>query len=60
MARKHLTGFGTMSKKLALSSALSVALMAAFALFGHQAAEHQSGAGDTAAVVEASAAGLGG
>jgi hypothetical protein len=49
-----------MSKKLALSSALSVALMAAYALFGQPAAERQIGSGDTAAVVEVSAAGLGG
>jgi hypothetical protein len=60
MARKLQIGFGTMSKKLALSSALSVALMAAFALFGQQAAERQTGASNTASVVEVSAAGLGG
>lgn len=40
-----------MSKKLALSSALSVALMAAFALFGHTAAsEHATASGQNGLV----------
>lgn len=49
-----------MSKKLALSSALSVALMAAFALFGQQAMTGQSGVGDTAARTAVSAPAFGG
>lgn len=49
-----------MSKKLALSSALSVALMAAFALFGQQPAASQTSAGDTAAHLQVSAPAFGG
>lgn len=49
-----------MSKKLALSSALSVALMAIFAVFGQQAVASQADASETAARAEISAPAFGG
>jgi hypothetical protein len=59
MAREHHMGFGTMSKKLALSSALSVALMAAFALFGQQATASHATGSSASGLIEVSAAAIG-
>jgi hypothetical protein len=55
MARQHLFGFGTMSKQLKLSAALSVMLMAAYVLFGQQAATSHAAISGASGITEASA-----